>query len=218
MSRPYALYIFDWDGTMMCTTEAIVESIRYAARRMDYPVPGQSETRSAIGLGRVDTMLRLMPTCPKSRWEEFEAIYREHYLVQESAIGLVPGMRGLLLKIKDVGGRIAIATGKSQRGLQRVLATTDLTALVDGFRVGAFTHPKPSPEMVLELCAQFSIAPERTVMVGDSTLDLEMARRAQVDAVGVTWGACSRKELASLPNAGLADSVEALGELLRLTP
>ncbi len=214
MKPRFKLAIFDWDGTMMLTTEAIVESIRYTCLILGYPDPGEAKTRSAIGLGRDDTMSYLVPTCPKEAWEEFEEVYRERYLSYEKNIGLVFGMRELLEDLRGLDVKLAIATGKSERGLKRVLTSHDLIGFFDATRVGAIRNPKPNPEMILEILDELEIPKDEAVMIGDSKLDLQMALNAGVAAIGVSYGATSADDLATLPNVGVAKDTKELRCLL----
>ncbi len=213
--RPrFKLAIFDWDGTMMLTTEAIVESIRHTCTKLGYPDPGIEKTRSAIGLGRADTMSFLVPACPKGKWEEFEDMYRERYLAYERTISLVNGMRELLDELRSQSVKLAVATGKSERGLKRVLTGNDLIGFFDATRVGAIKNPKPNPEMILEILEELQVKKEDAVMIGDSKLDLQMALNAGVAAIGVSYGATTKADLMTLPNVGVAKDVAELRSLL----
>lgn len=214
MKPRFKLAIFDWDGTMMLTTEAIVESIRYTCTMLGYKDPGIEKTRSAIGLGRADTMNYLVPECPEEKWEEFEDLYRERYLAYERTISLVFGMRELLDELRANDVKLAIATGKSERGLKRVLTANDLIGFFDATRVGAIKNPKPNPAMILEILTELGISKEDAVMIGDSKLDLQMALNAGVAAIGVSYGATTKEELMTLPNVGVAKDVSELRKLL----
>ncbi len=214
MKPRFKLAIFDWDGTMMLTTDAIVESIRYTCSFLGYPDPGIEKTRSAIGLGRADTMRFLVPSCPKEKWEAFENFYRERYLAYEKEISLVSGMRELLDALRSHSVKLAIATGKSERGLNRVLTSNDLIGFFNATRVGAIKNPKPNPEMILEILDELEVPKSDAVMIGDSKLDLQMALNAGVAAIGVSYGATSREDLMTLPNVGVANDVSELTKLL----
>ena len=214
MTPRFDLVIFDWDGTLMPTTDAIIEGFAFAAKKLGYPVPDADKTRRAIGMGRADAMRFLVPSCPEACWEAFEETYRNFYLLRERTISLFPGVRDLLCTLQDAGVKRALATGKSERGIRRVLTNTGLTDLFDATRAGNLIHPKPQPGMIFEICEELHVAPDRTVMIGDSTLDLQMAGNAGVAGIGVTYGACRGEELATVPNAGLVDSVSALKALL----
>lgn len=214
MTPRYDLVIFDWDGTLMPTTDAIIEGFAFAAKALGYPVPDADKTRRAIGMGRTDAMRFLMPECPEPCWGTFEETYRNFYLEREKTITLFPGIRELLSELHAGGARIALATGKSERGIGRVLTRTNLAPLFDATRAGNVVNPKPQPGMILEICWELSIPLEGTAMIGDSTLDLRMAANAGVSGIGVTYGACTHEELTALPNAGLADTVPQLKALL----
>ena len=210
----FDLVVFDWDGTLMPSTGAIIEAFAYAAKALGYPVPDADKTRRAIGMGRADAMHFLMPDCPERCWGTFEETYRTFYLEKEKTLTLFPGVRELLRELHAGDVKIALATGKSERGIGRVLTRTNLTALFDATRAGNVLNPKPQPGMILDICRELGVALNRTVMVGDSTLDLRMAANAGVSGIGVTYGACTQEELTALPHAGLADSVLQLQALL----
>ncbi len=210
----FKLCVFDWDGTMMDTTDAIVQSIRTASQILGLTPPTEAKTKRAIGLGRVDTMKFLLPDCPKERWSEFETVYRSHYLEFEKEIPLIDGMRELILKLRKAGVKTALATGKSERGVNRVLSAHNLKGYFDAIRVGAVINPKPAPGMLLEICEELCISQADTVMIGDSTLDLQMASNAGTSGIGVTFGACTETELNAFPNVGLAEDAHGLERLL----
>lgn len=116
MTPRYDLVIFDWDGTLMPTTDAIIEGFAFAAKALGYPVPDADKTRRAIGMGRTDAMRFLMPECPEPFWGKFEETYRNFYLEREKTITLFPGIRELLSELHAGGVKIALATGKKRAG------------------------------------------------------------------------------------------------------
>ncbi|MCC6210534.1 MAG: HAD-IA family hydrolase [Burkholderiales bacterium] len=208
--RKYPLIVFDWDGTLFDSTAVIAEGIRQAAREMALPVPDLRTASHVIGLGLGDSMRHAMPALPPERYQEFLAIYRQYFLEHEDRLGLFPGVADLLRALRGRGHRLAVATGKPRRGLDRALAASGIGALFDATRCGDETQPKPHPAMLLELMGELRLGAGQLLMVGDTSHDLGMARSAGVDAVAVGYGAHPLESLlAWTPRACVAS----IGEL-----
>jgi len=184
----YGLIVFDWDGTIIDSAATIVECIRESARDMGLPVPAPERASHVIGLGLHDSLRLAVPELQSHRYPEFVAHYRRHFLAREDAMGLFTGMEELLIELKD-RHLLAIATGKSRRGLDRALAATGIGTLFAASRCADETHPKPHPAMLLELMDELGFSRSQMLMIGDTSHDLEMARAAEVDSVAVTYGA-----------------------------
>ncbi len=210
----FDLVVFDWDGTLSDSTAAIVSAIQDAAADLDLPVPDHATASHVIGLGLHDALARAVPTLPAERIAEYSARYRVHYLAREAELVLFPGARELVAELRQSGVMLAIATGKSQHGLQRALAATGLGAEFAATRCADQTHPKPHPAMLLELAEELMVAPQRTLMVGDTTHDLQMAEAAQAAAVGLTQGAHPYEQLAACRPLALFDSLAQLHQWL----
>lgn len=208
-SRRYSLIVFDWDGTLIDSASAIAECIQEAAREMGLPVPDRERASHVIGLGLHDSLRHAVPTLQPHGYGRFIECYRRHFLRCEDSMQLFPGMRELLGGLKERGHFLAVATGKSRQGLQRAL---DIAALGEHFhatRCADETHPKPHPAMLLELLEELAIEPQDSLMIGDTSHDLEMARAAGVAAVAVCYGAHPERSLRALsPLACLASVVE----------
>lgn len=182
--------VFDWDGTLMDSTAAIVRAARLAIDQLGLPHKEEAEIMNIIGLGLRDCWEQLFPELDGGGFERFVECYRDHYLAPEQQISdLYAGARELLAGLHGRGALLAVATGKSRRGLERDLARTGLGGLFHGSRTADETAPKPDPAMLLELLHELGIEPGNALMVGDTEYDLEMAARAGVRAVGVGWGA-----------------------------
>jgi len=123
---------------------------------------------------------------------------------------LFAGVRELLVELTEAGAQLAVATGKSRRGLDRAFAATGLGMFFAASRCADETAPKPHPAMLHELTDELGVSAGRTVMVGDTTHDLGMARSAGTAAIGVAYGAHPREQLAALAPLAIADSVAAL--------
>lgn len=205
----FELVVFDWDGTLINSTATIARAIQQSAADLGLRVPDFQLASHVIGLGLRDALARAVPDLPPERAAEFAARYRYHYLANEESLELFVGIRELL---GWLAGRktLAIATGKSQAGLARALEVTALGRHFSATRCADQTTPKPHPAMLFELGEELGVAPERMLMIGDTTHDLQMARAANAQAIGVTYGAHPRAQLAALEPLALVDTVEAL--------
>jgi phosphoglycolate phosphatase len=205
----YQLVVFDWDGTLMDSTAGIAESIREAARDLGLPVPARAAASHVIGLGLHDSLRSAVPSLPERRYAEFVEAYRRHFAVEQQSMALFPGVRELLDDLRASGRILAVATGKSRRGLDQALAATELAPYFAASRCADETTPKPDPAMLLELLQELEAPPGGALMVGDTSHDLEMARCAGVDAVAVSYGAHASDALLALaPRACVASVAE----------
>jgi phosphoglycolate phosphatase len=207
MPRAFDLIVFDWDGTLADSTAMIAVAIQRAAADLGLGVPSIEQASHVIGLGLQDALARAVPDLAVSRIDEFTARYRFHYLAREPEIVLFSGVRELLQELGERAVPLAVATGKSRRGLARAFEATGLGPLFGSSRCADETHPKPHPAMLLELADELGVAPERTLMIGDTTHDLEMAAAARTGAIGVTYGAHPRDQLQARGPLALVDSI-----------
>lgn len=209
----YPLLVFDWDGTIIDSPGAIVECIREASREMGLRVPGEEQASHVIGLGLRDSLQLAVPDLPAEGYQEFVALYRKHFLAREDSMPLFAGIKEVLIELKR-DRVLAVATGKSRRGLDRALACTGIGGLFSASRCADETQPKPHPAMLLELMEEFSMENTQVLMIGDTSHDLEMARAAGVDAVAVTYGAHPESGLRACAPLGCVSSVEELRQWL----
>lgn len=214
MMAHYDLIVFDWDGTLMDSTGLIAECIQLAARDMNLAVPDVPTAKSIIGLGIHDSVKRLFPALDAARQNQFALAYRRHFVARDHEAPLYDGVRELLTGLAAPERFLAVATGKPRAGLERAFAHTGLKPHFHYTRCGDEGFPKPHPDMLLKLMAFTSVAPGRTLMIGDTTHDLELARNAGVDAIAVTYGAHPRAALAGASARELVDSIDELGQWL----
>jgi len=210
----YRVIVFDWDGTIIDSHSAIIECMQEASRDLGLPVPERERAGHVIGLGMQDTMRIVAPDLPAARYPEFIARYRIHFLAREDSMLLFPGMQPLL---EELCGRytLAIATGKSRRGLDRALAATGIGKCFTASRCADETTPKPHPAMLNELMEELDVDAEGMLMIGDTSHDMQMARAAGVHGVAVTYGAHPEHELLACGPRGCVASVEALRAWLK---
>lgn len=187
----YQLLVFDWDGTLADSIGRIVEAMHRAADAGSLQRRSDQAVRGIIGLGLVEAIQALYPQLEDlAQVEAFRRLYSEHYLALETEPSpLFAGVGEALDAFRARGYRLAVATGKGRPGLQRVLAAHGWLDYFDITRCADETASKPDPRMLHEILAHCGVAPERALMVGDSTFDLLMARNAGVDSVAVSYGA-----------------------------
>ena len=210
----YRLLVFDWDGTIIDSASTIAECIRDASRDLGLEVPGRERASHVIGLGLHDAMRIAVPGLPAERYPEFVASYRRHFLERKDAMQLFDGMRQLL---QDLSKKylLAIATGKSRRGLDRDLEFHALKPLFATSRCADETNPKPHPAMLMEIMQELAVQQDSSLMIGDTSHDLEMARAAGVAALAVTYGAHPEAGLRACAPLGCFSSVKELNEWLK---
>lgn len=208
----YDLVIFDWDGTLMDSTAVIASSLQEACRDVGCPVPTREEALFVIGLNMADTFRRVVPSLDEPARARLADRYRHHFLAREHEAPLFAGVPEMLADLHGQGRKLAVATGKARRGLDRVLGATGLGRWFEATRCADEGFAKPHPGMLLMLLEMTGVAPARALMVGDTTHDLELAANAGVDAVAVSYGAHGEDLLATRPALARVGSV---GELHR---
>ena len=212
MSRPlnFDLIAFDWDGTLFDSTQIIVRSIQLAVADVGGTVPSNEAASYVIGLGLMEALAHAAPDVPQARYPELGKRYRHHYAVHQNDITLFEGVIPLLLDLKERGHLLAVATGKSRRGLDEALQAVELKGCFDSSRTADETAGKPHPRMLHELMSEFGVKPERTLMIGDTTHDLQMALNAGCASVGVSYGAHEPTAFEPLKPRVVAHSVQEL--------
>ena len=185
----FDLIAFDWDGTLFDSTQIIVRSIQLAVADVGGTVPSNEAASYVIGLGLMEALAHAAPDVPQARYPELGQRYRHHYALHQNDITLFEGVLPLLLDLKERGYLLTVATGKSRRGLDEALQAVELKGCFDSSRTADETAGKPHPRMLHELMSEFGVKPERTLMIGDTTHDLQMALNAGCASVGVSYGA-----------------------------
>lgn len=189
MSREYDLVVFDWDGTLMDSAAKIVSCMQSAARNEGISPPGQKEVEEIIGLGLPQALEQLFPGESAAVRSTLQNQYSVHYAENDKIhTPFFPGVEEGLAELESLGYLLAVATGKSRRGLDRVFNSTSVGRFFNSSRCADETASKPDPLMLHELMAELSCAPERVLMVGDTEYDMEMARNAGVVPVAVSYG------------------------------
>ena len=191
MNRPrrFDLIAFDWDGTLFDSTALIVRCIQDACRDVGAVVPSDEAAAYVIGLGLEDALRHAAPGLPAEHYPQLGQRYRRPSFARQLELVMFDGTLPMLQALRARHHWLAVATGKSRQGLDMVLQQSGLGRLFDATRTADETQPKPDPRMLQELMREFGADPERTLMVGDTTHDLQLAANARVPAVAVSFGA-----------------------------
>ena len=187
--RQYDLIAFDWDGTLFDSTAIIVRCIQAAVRDVGGRAPSDEAAGYVIGMGLMQALAHAAPDVPPEKYPLLGERYRHHYFACQHNISLFDGVLPMLQALRARGHWLTVATGKSRRGLDEALRTVELHGLFDGSRTADETAGKPSPLMLQELMREFGADPHRTLMIGDTTHDLQMAVNAGCASVAVSYGA-----------------------------
>ncbi|MBB1600080.1 MULTISPECIES: HAD-IA family hydrolase [unclassified Variovorax] len=214
-ARRFDLIVFDWDGTLYDSTRLIARCIQEAVVDVGGARPNERDAAWVIGLGLAEALARAAPDVPREKYAELGARYRYHYLQHQDDVMLFDGVLPMLDALKARGHLLAIATGKSRRGLNEALAARDMRGRFDGSRTADETHGKPHPRMLLELMEELDVPAERTLMIGDTTHDLQLAVNAGCAGVGVGYGAHEVAGFEALSPLHVAHSVAELSDWLR---
>lgn len=207
----YSLIIFDWDGTLMDSEQHIVDSMQAAMREQNMSVLSGEAVRNIIGLGLPEAVQTLYPDEPEANRTRLCAAYSHHFVAGNPAtLKLFPEAEAVLADLKAAGFKLAVATGKTRKGLDRLLAYNNWHSYFDGTRCADETRSKPDPHMLHELLVEFDCPPEQALMVGDTEFDLAMAASASIDSVGVSYGV---HEVVRLQQHGPQQIVDHLTEL-----
>jgi len=213
--RRFRFIVFDWDGTLADSTSIIASSLQRACADVGEPVPCDADARFVIGLGLADSLRRVAPGLAREHWQTLADRYRHHYLSRDASIPLFEGVRELLDELAAAGFELGLATGKSRAGLARALEQHRLTNRFAATRCADEGLPKPHPDMLLHLMDRVGALPAETLMIGDTTHDLELAKNAGAAALAVAYGAHDQEGLARLSPLATLRSVVELRQWLR---
>lgn len=215
MKNNYDLIIFDWDGTLIDSIGWIVSCLQHAACACGLDIPGEQAARDVIGLNIQGALQRLFPGIDAGAEERLVRCYSERFLSRQHGPGdLFDGVQNMLLQLNQRGLQLAVATGKTRKGLNKIMQDTRTAHFFAATRCADETASKPEPLMLRELMHQLGAAPERTLMIGDSVHDLQMAVNARVASIGVTCGAHSKNELQQFRPLRCLDQTKELLALL----
>lgn len=214
--KPYELLVFDWDGTLMDSEARIVTCLEKAVTDIGAEARARHQLSDVIGLGLQEAVYKLYPDSDAAFIETFAAAYREHFLGD----GVIPselfaGAREVLTELSEAGYLLGVATGKSRRGLDRVLDETGLGRLFHATRCADESFSKPHPQMIEEIMTDLDTEPRHTLMIGDTEYDIMMAHNAGAAALAVSYGVHEIGRLLEHNPVGYIDQLDALPGWLR---
>ncbi len=214
------LVVFDVDGTLVDSRAILKQASDAASHALGLTPPPYDELRQIVGLNLAEGLAQLAPEQPPEVMEKLVGYYKSSFGDLHRQPGftepLYPGAADLLDRLKDEGWRIAMATGKSRRGVNMIVEMHAWADLFDSTHCADDGPGKPHPAMLLEAMRALEADPACTIMVGDTAHDIGMARAAGVRAVGVTWGFHTRAEIEASGADVVLDTFEALAEELDL--
>lgn len=210
------LVIFDWDGTLMDSERQIVHCMQMATHELGLVVPTYESVRSIIGLGLPEALARVFPHYELPVREAIRQAYARHFVAGSAGNSdLFPGALSLLEELRERGHLLAVATGKSRLGLNRVFLQTGMTHYFNASRCADETASKPDPLMLLQILDELKVLPEDALMIGDTTFDLEMAERAAVPRIGVAHGVHDTRLLRRYKPLAIVNDLPDLAACLR---
>ena len=215
MSRRFELLVFDWDGTLIDSAGAIAASLQAACHDLGLPVPSDERAKHIIGLGLNDAMAYVLPELAPEDYPRVAERYGHHFRLHDPDTPMFPGVAQALPALRASGFLLAVATGKSRRGLERALERTGLKPVFHATRCGDESASKPDPGMLIDLIALLGTEVKKTLMIGDTTHDLQMALNAGVASVAAAWGAHPRARLAAMQPLACIDQPQELWQWLK---
>ena len=212
--RQFDLIAFDWDGTLYDSTQIIVRCIQAAVTDVGGVKPTDEQAGYVIGMALMPALAHAAPDVPKDKYPLLGERYRHHYAKHHNDLSLFEGVLPMLQALRERQHVLTVATGKSRRGLDDALHQVEMRGMFDGSRTADETAGKPDPLMLHELMAEFGVPPERTLMIGDTSHDLQMAQNAGCASLAVSYGAHGAEGLERWSPQAVVHSVPELHDWL----
>lgn len=211
----YSLLVFDWDGTLMDSQAQIVNCMQSAIGELELESRTDEQITNIIGLGLEEAIVQLYPMIDMKLVTTTVQTYREHYLFKDKTPSpLFEGVKDVLNNLRESGYNLAIATGKSRRGLDKGLSETDLHDYFPISRCADETRSKPHPQMLEEILTDYNTQASKALMIGDSEYDLQLAKNTRVDGLAVSYGVHGLMRLLKQDPVGFIDKIGQLPDWL----
>ncbi|MCH2039808.1 MAG: HAD-IA family hydrolase [Saccharospirillaceae bacterium] len=217
----YKLIIFDWDGTLVDSTGRIVDSMQQASVEVGLPAVPDMAVQNIIGLGLPEALQTVWPGIDASQMSEMTRVYARHFVYDSKvAMAFFDGVADLLGDLRQAGCKLAVATGKSRKGLDRMLTQMEVDGRPVGEQFAASrcadeTRSKPDPLMLKELLDELNIPAEEALMIGDTSFDLNMASALNIDSVAMSHGAHDRSVLLDCQPRAMCHSITELNQWIK---
>lgn len=207
----YTLLVFDWDGTLMDSRAQIVNCMQSAINKLALEPRSNKQISDIIGLGLDEAISALYPNLHINSIKHAAKTYRDYYLFKDKTPSpLFEGVTQALSSLKDTGYELAVATGKSRRGLDKGLSETGLHEFFPITRCADETRSKPHPQMLNEILVDYNTPASNALMIGDSEYDLQLANNAKVDGFAVSYGVHGLMQLLKQNPVGFIDRIDQL--------
>ena len=207
----YSLLVFDWDGTLMDSKAQIVNCMQSAVAELNLEPRSDQQISDIIGLGLEEAIIALYPKLNGKVVTLTAQTYREHYLFKDKTPSpLFKGVEDVISGLRDKGYDLAVATGKSRRGLEKGLSETGMHDYFPITRCADETRSKPHPQMLEEILVDYNTDAAKALMIGDSEYDLQLANNAKVDGFAVSYGVHNLMRLLKQDPVGFIDNIEQL--------
>ena len=211
----YSLLVFDWDGTLIDSKVQIVNCMQATIDSLKLEARSDEQISNIIGLGLEEAIISLYPDLSQSTVKQCAQAYREYFLTKDKTPSpLFEGVTEVLTSLRETGYELAIATGKSRRGLDKGLVDTNLEAYFPITRCADETRSKPHPQMLEEILVDYNTDASKALMIGDSEYDLQLANNTKVDALAVSYGVHGLMRLLKQDPAGFIDDINQLPQWL----
>lgn len=214
MTKQFDLIIWDWDGTLADSTSIIIDAITTASAELGLGNIPRTDASNIIGLSLNEAIKRLLGDIGAEKTQALAARYRYYYYLHEENIPLFDGAVKTIIELRKRGFKLAVATGKGRRGLDLAMERSELAHHFHATRTVDECFSKPHPQMLDELMDFCVTTPERTLMIGDTSYDLQMAQNANVQSLAVTYGAQSREQLLRYNALAYFDDFSSLSQWL----
>lgn len=215
MRNSYSVLIFDWDGTLMDSEVAIVKSLKFSFEDNGVALLSNDTLKSIIGLSLDEAFMALLPDASPAMIQSLSNSYRQDFLRQDSTGSLLfTGVQSVLDELKSLGYFLCVATGKSRRGLDKVLQETKLENYFACTRCADETFSKPHPLMIEEILTDMDAMPDDALLIGDTDFDLQMGNNAGIDSIAVSYGVHSVERLTPHSPKAIFDDLRELPEWL----
>ncbi len=216
MSNRFHLVVFDWEGTVSDTLGQILHTVAAEAHALGFGDVDPYQARKYVDLGLVQALRKLFPHLSNKEHEQLLFAVQQAVVYRPTEVCLIPGALEFIKKLHHSGIDIAVATNKGQHSLHRALQATGLEDLFKVTRSAGQVAAKPSPQMLEEIMDEFGRKPSETLMIGDSTTDMEMAKGIEVAAVGVDFYHQQEDALKAAGALAVFDDYQLLADFLEL--
>lgn len=216
MSSPYDLVVFDWEGTIADTLGAVFHAVAVEADLLGFGAFDHHEAKKYVDLGLAKALKKAYPNLSDKQHEQLVHAVQQAMHTRSMEVCLIPGVREFIYQLHDAQINMAIATNKGQQSLARALQATGLDKLIKITRSAGQAPAKPCPQMLDEIIDEFAGSRATTLMIGDSTTDMEMAHNIQVTAIGVDFYHQHETALKAAGALAVFDDYQVLADYLSL--